>query len=583
MRALTVLGSLFILLSATATAAPVDDHPHPMRQAEADRKAAAVERLQWSLLRETLDPNQEQYDTRFVELDLDFNTIGQSLVGSVMIRATVVGSAISTLVLDLDAALTVNTVGLAATGWSHSSDLLTLSLDRSYNPGEDISVLVEYSGTPDPAHGAFGFDSAEGKPLIWSLSEPYGARTWFPIKDTPSDKADSASIKFTVPVPMIAVSNGTLGPVVDLGSKRRFEWFERHPIAIYLISIAAHEYTEQSQTISTAAGSLELTNWSYAGSSTAAASALGLTESMMLAFEQDFGAYPFIDEKYGQVQFNWGGGMEHQTITSLCCWQAPGLIAHELGHQWFGDLVTCDSFTEIWVNEGFATYSEALWLEASVDIEAYRDEMRAARYLGPGTVRVPEADLDNTARIFDSGLSYNKGSWVLHMLRGVMGDTDFFLFLKAYASDPALSYGTASTADVQRVAEDISGLNLQGFFDQWIDTPWYPTYALDWSAAPSPGGWELSLQLTQLQTHHIYSMPVPVRVTTTAGTVDLSIDSSLAVEVLVVELADEPVSVALDPDDWVLHAVEATVPDPTFDRGILLVNGVDIDVYGHFE
>ncbi len=579
MRALTIIGFLSILMSTQATAVP-DDHPFPMRQAEADRKAAAADRFEQYLLREVLDPNQEQYDTRFVELDIDFDTTAQTLDGSVTISVTVISGSISTLVLDLDAALAVDAVALAATGWSRASDLLTLNLDRVYNTAEDLTVQVDYSGTPDPAHGAFGFDSAEGKPLIWSLSEPFGARTWFPIKDTPSDKADSASIKFTVPVPMKAISNGTLDQIVNLGSKDRFEWFEHHPIAIYLISIAAHDYTEQSQLINTVAGPLDLMNWSYAGSSVAAADALALTESMMLAFEQDFGAYPFMDEKYGQVEFNWGGGMEHQTITSLCCWQAPGLIAHELGHQWFGDQVTCDSFTEIWVNEGFATYSEALWLESSVGIEAYRDEMRAARYLGPGTIRVPESELDNTARIFDSGLTYNKGSWVPHMLRGIMGDTDFFQFLKAYTSDPVLSYGTASTADVQRVAEDVSGLDLQGFFDQWVDTPWYPTYALEWNAAPSPGGWEITLQLMQLQTHHIYSMPVPVRITTTAGEVDVTIDSDQAVETLVLELTDEPTSVALDPDDWVLHAIEPTVPDPSFDRGILLVNGVDIDVYG---
>ena len=191
MRALTVLGTLFILISAQAAAAP-DDHPFPMRQAEADRKAAAAGRFEQFLLREVLDPNQEQYDTRFVELDVDFDTTTQTLVGSVKIRVTVVSGSISTLVLDFDAAMAVDAVALAATGWSRAGDLLTLNLDRSYNTAEDLTVQVNYSGAPDPAHGAFGFETAESKPLIWSLSEPFGARTWFPIKDTPSDKADSA-------------------------------------------------------------------------------------------------------------------------------------------------------------------------------------------------------------------------------------------------------------------------------------------------------------------------------------------------------------------------------------------------------
>ena len=191
MRALGVLGSLFILMSVQATAAP-DDQPFPMRQAEADRKAAAAERFEQALLHETLDPNQEQYDTRFVELDIDFDTTARMIDGSVTIRVTVVSGSISTLVLDFDAALAVDAVALAATGWSRAGDLLTLDLDRVYNTAEDLTVQVDYSGTPDSGHRAFGFDSAESKPLIWSLSEPFGARTWFPIKDTPSDKADSA-------------------------------------------------------------------------------------------------------------------------------------------------------------------------------------------------------------------------------------------------------------------------------------------------------------------------------------------------------------------------------------------------------
>jgi hypothetical protein len=571
---------LWILLLAAPLLGAFDDHPHPMRKAEADRKAAAADALRSGAFRETLDPNQEQYDTRFLDLDIAFDTAQASVDGSIRIRVTVSGDAISTLVLDLDDALTVDGVGLAAVTHSHVGDLLTLTLDRAYTPGEDLEVQVDWSGVPNSNLGAFGFDTADGKPLIWSLSEPFGARTWFPVKDTPSDKADSASIKFTVPEPMIAVSNGTLEQVVDLGTTRRFEWMERHPIAIYLISIAAHDYVEQSRAVATNAGPLPLVNWSYASDAGAALANLDLTEQMMLDFEQMFGPYPFMDEKYGQAQFNWGGGMEHQTATSLCCWGIEFLIAHELGHQWFGDQVTCDSFTEIWVNEGFATYSEALWQEASNGAEAYRNEMRAARYFGPGTIRVPESDLGNTSRIFSSGLSYNKASWVVHMLRWVLGDSDFFEFLKAYLNDPALTYGTARTEDVQRVAEQVSGKDLQAFFDQWIDTEYYPTYSLLWGKSAQPGSWDLSLELAQLQSHHVYSMPVPVRVTTTNGTVDFVIDSNEPVEQVVLPLADEPIAVELDPDDWVLHAEEASIASPTFDRGILLVNGVDIDVYG---
>jgi len=400
------------------------------------------------------------------------------------------------------------------------------------------------------------------------------------VKDTPSDKADSASIKFTVPKPMIAVSNGTLENVVDLGTTRRFEWMERYPIAIYLISIAAHDYVEQSTVVNTGAGPLPLVNWSYGSAAATAATNLSVTAQMMLAFEDAFGPYPFMSEKYGQAQFNWGGAMEHQTATTTCCWNYDFLTAHELAHQWFGDQVTCDSFREIWVNEGFASWSEAYWEEVNGGPQAYRNDILSGVYLGPGTVRVPEESLFDFGRVFSGGLTYEKGSWVVHMLRGVLGDTDFFTFLQAYLTDPAITYGTASTADVQRVAEQVSGKNLQAFFDQWIDVPWYPTYSLSWDKSMQGGGWDLAVDLAQLQTHHIYTMPVPIRVTTTAGTVDLVIDSDEALESVVFPLQDEPLAVELDPDDWVLHLAENPVGTPTFDRGILLVNGVDINVYG---
>jgi hypothetical protein len=576
---LSVTIALVLLLFGPDAARSWDDHPRP-HHAEAERKALAASRLQEAARRETLDPNQNRFDTGYIELDIAFDPVGQTLDGAVTHHLTVTDGPISNVVLDLDGALQVDAVGADAIGWNHLGDLLTLDLDRPYLNGETVTAEIQWSGTPDPAHAAFGFDSAAGKPLIWSLSEPYGARTWFPVKDTPSDKADSASIAFTVPAPMIAVSNGALEQVVALGDDLRYEWFEGYPIAIYLISVAAHEYVEQSVIANTLAGPVPVVNWSYSTSSSLAASNLASTHDMILAFETAFGPYPFLGEKYGQAQFNWGGGMEHQTATSICCWGSAGLTAHELGHQWFGDQVTCDSFTEIWVNEGFATYTAAYWQEVSDSFAAYQDAMLAARYLGPGTVRVPESDLDDTARIFDGGLSYDKGSWVLHMLRGVMGDPDFFDFLTAYTSDPAVSYGTATTADVQRVAEAVSGLDLQGFFDQWVDTPWYPTYAVQWSQAEAPGGWEVTVTLEQLQTHHVFSMPVQVRIHTTGPPVDTVIQSDEAVEQVVVPVPDAAITVEVDPNHWVLHAVEPALPAPSFDRGVLLVNGVDIAAYG---
>ena len=560
------------------------DRVHPHRQAEAQRKAQQLRRLRAHTAKLLPDPNQALWDQEFVALDLRFDPPAQSVGGTVDFRLRVVTGPLTAVVLDLDDALTPTTatVGGNATGFTHSLDRLTVDLDRSYASGETIDLSVHYSGVPDASLGAFGFDDVNGSTLVWSLSEPFGARSWWPCKDSPSDKADSASIRLTVPSTHIAVSNGTLEQVVDLGNERRYEWKERHPIATYLISIAAYPYTEQSVSFTSGTGAtVPVPVWSWPSQASLALTAAQQTVQMLGVFEQDFGPYPFADEKYGQAQFDWGGGMEHQTATSLGFWQFPFLLAHELAHQWFGDLVTCASFTDIWVNEGFATYSEALWDESQGGSSAYLATMRDARYLGPGTVRVPESSLDDTNRIFDSGLSYDKGAWVLHMLRGLLGDADFFAFLRAYASDPQVSYGVATTADVQRVAEAISGQDLSAFFTQWIDVPWYPTYRLDWSSTPAAGGFDVAVDLVQLQNHYVFTMPVPLRIQTTSGSTDVTVLSDQAVSSEVFHVNEAPVAVELDPDDWVLHAEEPAISAPSFDRGILLVNGVAWSVYGN--
>jgi len=586
-----VLG--LVVASALAATTPPTQPPEmdvdvhaSHRHAEAHRKAAAAARMEAALGRTTADPNQELWDVRFVDLDLSFDPDAESVSGAVGFEVTVLDQPISKVVLDLDDAMNVSAVTGDAASFTHVGDRIDVTLTRAFQPGETVSFGVNYGGTPDQSIGSFGVEQPYGENLIWSLSEPFGARAWWPCKDLPSDKADSASIKFTVPSDLIAVSNGTLENVVDLGTAKRYEWFERYPITTYLISIAAYPYTEQTLQWTPADGgdSMPVTVWSYPAQSGDALSAAYLTRDMLTAFEGMFGPYPFVEEKYGQAQFQWGGGMEHQTATTLCCWTSAGLIAHELGHQWYGDQVTCADFTQIWVNEGFATYSEALWREASEGRAGYLDEMRAARYLGDGTILVPEADLDDFGRVFSSNLSYDKGSWVLHMLRGVIGDEDFFAFLKAYASDPNVTYGVATTDDVRRVAEQVSGRDLSAFFTQWIEKPWYPTFALDWSPIDAQGIYGVDLTLSQLQTHWTFETPVQIGIVTEGGVDDRveTVEFTGSTEIQASFSTTAPVTdVVIDPDEWLLYAFEDRVESPTFDRGILLVNGVAWSTYAN--
>ncbi len=247
---------------------------------------------------------------------------------------------------------------------------------------------------------------------------------------------------------------------------------------------------------------------------------------------------------------------------------------HEAAHQWFGDAVTCESFSDIWLNEGFATYSEALWDEGTAGAAGYAANIWANRFYGNGTIYVPPGDTSNFARVFDGNLTYNKASWVLHMLRGMLGDTTFFTALRAYATSAALRYGTATTADFQAVVESTSGTDLSRFFEQWIHQPYFPTYLVDHETATDGGGWRLELSIEQLQTHHVYAMPLTVRLSTSGGDETFVVQDSLAQQSFVLQTVNEPLSVSLDPDRWVLCTTEAALRSPSFERGVLLVNHV---------
>jgi Aminopeptidase N len=322
----------------------------------------------------------------------------RSVAGRVRVRATVTAGPLLSMELDLADTMTVDSVRLlsgAALPFTHGNDLLTVMLDRAWLTGEGVDLTVWYHGTPD--RGAFGsvfaFTTRNTLPMIWTLSEPYGAREWWPCKDHPEDKADSVSMRVTVPAGMTTVGNGVLVESGGDATHAVTRWVERHPISTYLVSLASHPYTHATDWYVTAAGdSMPLDAWISPADSAAAAPVRSRVRGAVAAFAARFGEYPFLDEKYGEVQFTWGGGMEHQTITSIGSVTSEYLMVHELAHQWWGDWVTCRDFQHLWLNEGFATYGEALWAEAQTGLDGYFAEMAGARYFGAGTIMSPRRD-----------------------------------------------------------------------------------------------------------------------------------------------------------------------------------------------
>ncbi len=529
--------------------------------------------------------NQADFDVTFYDIDITIDPVGQTVTGTVTMRAEVISLTLGQAEIDLLDNMTVTSVynGSGALGYTHSADRVTVTLDQTYSNGQTFEVTIQYTGTPSASAGAFGFHefpSASGIDMIWSLSEPFGSRSWWPCKDVPTDKADSVDIAVTVPTGLIVASNGNLASVVPDTTHVTYEWEERYPIATYLVSVAIHPYTTFSHWyLPSPSDSMEVQYYVFPSHYSSVQATYALTVPMIEAFASLFGEYPFLDEKYGHAEFTWGGGMEHQTITSMGGW-SEYLIAHELAHQWWGDMVTCDDFHHIWLNEGFATYSEALWSEYQYGETQYHLDMSAAKYFGAGTIYVP--DTSDWNRIFHGGLSYNKGSWVLHMLRHVVGDATFSSILQAYYSDVNHQYGTATTEEFRDLCEAVSGMELDWFFQQWIYEEYYPQYSFQWSAAAAGGGsWDIALTIEQDQTNYIFKMPVDIEIQSATGdTTTVVVWDSLATQSFAINVPFEPSVVLLDPMQWILRTIDEPVAGATFDQGILLVNGIDFNTYG---
>ncbi len=541
-------------------------------------KAAAHARLgalESAGLRET--PNQEAFDARFYDLDLTLNPDDQILSGIVEARATVTAGPLTTLDLDLANLMTVSqvTIGGSPAAYTHVANILTVTLDRAYATGEDVSVVVHYSGNPAPGD-AFGWDYIGGISNPWSLSEPFGGRTWWPSKDWSHDKADSVRVRVTAPTGMITASNGTHVSHTDNGVTAVDVWRESYPIATYLVSLASYPYAVYSDYyVYSPTDSMEIKFFIYPEDLPQVIEVQAKVKDMIGAYAERFGEYPYLTEKYGHAEFPWGGGMEHQTCTSLGYF-GESVVAHELAHQWWGDMVTCDDFHHIWLNEGFATWSEAIWAEANGGIDAYHQEISFNAFYGPGTIYVP--DLNDWGRIFDSNLSYNKASWVVHMLRGLLGDEDFFASLAAYRA--AYEYDSATTEEFRDICEGVSGLDLDYFFNEWIYGEYYPKYEFDYVVSPAGGGFDIDLTIEQTQSWQIFEMPIQMVVSFESGEQTFIVHNDQAQQNFLLHVDQEPVSVQLDPDNWILKTVQEPIINPPFDRGVLVVNGIEWSSYG---
>lgn len=462
------------------------------------------------------------FDLIYQRMNWEINPEVRYIRGEITSYFTSKKDSLPKIEFDLHDTLTVDSVfgNREKLNFDHTQNKLTIQLTNALQNGEVDSVTVFYHGIP-PGSGS-GFDSfsqskhgeSPGVPIIWTLSEPYGAMEWWPCKQSLADKIDSIDIIVTSPAKYRTASNGVLILEALNDSTRTMHWRHRFPIVTYLVAIAVTNYVDYSDSLNLADGrKVEILNYVYPEYLATAVIQTPITAEIMALYNELIGEYPFASEKYGHAQFGWSGGMEHQTMSFMGNF-GFGLVAHELAHQWFGNYITLASWKDIWLNEGFATYLTGLAYENLLEGVWWP---RWKKLTVERIVREPDGsvfvqDTTDVSRVFSNRLSYSKGAYLLHMLRWIVGDDKFFIAIQNYFTDPEVANGFAQNEQLVRHFEQAGDTVLTEFFEDWYYGEGYPIYSLNYSQVDSA---TCKLQLSQSTSHSsvgFFEMPVPVRV-----------------------------------------------------------------------
>lgn len=544
---------LSLLMSSSFYAQDFDETLNEVKTSEAK---AALNRMQYRA-----NLNTGNYDVKYHRLEFTVNPSVANISGDVTTYYEAKAS-MDDITFDLANNMTVSQVlqrGNALTFVQNANEELVITLNETLNAGVLDSLTISYFGNPvSSGFGSFEVNTHNGKPILWTLSEPYGAKGWWPCKQDLIDKIDSIDVYLNTPIfnptmdEYIAVSNG-LEQSQAIGDASKVTHFKhRYPIPAYLIAIAVTDYAVYVDEVENNGNPFDIVNYVYPENLASAQASTPVTVDIMNLFSDLFGEYPYADEKYGHAQFGWSGGMEHTTVSFMGNF-SRNLIAHELAHQWFGNKVTCGSWKDIWLNEGFATYLSGLVIEDFDGNDAFRTwkQQRVSNITSAidGAVYLTDADTLNVNRIFSNRLSYNKGAMVLHMLRKKLGDIDFYQGLRNYLTDTNLAFDYAKTEDFIPIMEAVSGQDLSEFFSDWLYNQGYPTYAIGWN---QPNENQVSININQIQSHPsvtYFEAGVPLRFIGTLGeTFNVTLENSFNNENFIVPINFEVAEVVFDPE-----------------------------------
>jgi len=508
---------------------------------------------------------RDEWDVLHYQLTLipDFNDL--SIDGFVEVTFRALRSGLTSIELDLYDELVVTNIletsGFNTVGYSQANDVLSVRLPAPMEIGDEYTISIAYEGQPQPA-GPLGlaFDTTQaGNPTLATISEPFYARSWWPCKDTALDKA-TVDIIAIVPANMFAAAAGSLEQVMPSGSETLYRWSSEYPMTTYNVSLAVTEYTSWTEEyVSPEGNEFPLEFHVFPEHESIARYEFERVGQMIDFFSGLYGPYAFENEKYGMAEVVLAGAMEHQTMTSYGDFfmtgdrYYEGIVAHELSHHWWGNLLTLTDWDDIWLHEGLATFSDGLWREYIDGRDAYLQFLRqrsagCCGFYGP---------ISPPSKLFNQTV-YQKTAWMLHMLREYVGDTQFFAALRRLTQDPTLRYGSFGRRDFIDAFELETGLELDWFFDQWLRRVGRPEVAAKWARDRENGQRFVDLKVSQVQDDEPWAFPLRIRMSFPSSSVDHDIFVTGELTELRVPVEEWPVEIELDPDEQLLF----------FDRGV---------------
>ena len=521
------------------------------------------------------------FDIYYERIFIQINPDTLFLQGNVSFYFLSMKDNLDTLIFDMSDSLRIDSIIFRQTPILHSqtNNLLIVNLPDSINKDQKDSVTIYYHGFPDTLSNnvaiSLSYHGTSNTPIIATLSEPYGEYIWMPCKQDLNDKIDSLDFYIQHPQGFRAASNGLLAGLDTVGNEIITHWKHRYPIDYYLIAFAVTNYEVYTfyHHISSSNDSIPIQNFIYPENLGDSTNILQINDILDL-YSSLFIDYPFSNEKYGHAQFNWMGGMEHQTMTFVYNFGFE-LIAHEFAHQWFGDYITLGSWHDIWLNEGFATYCAGLCYEyllngqwwpvwKNLQIDAVTSQPDGSVYCD---------DTTSVGRIFDSRLSYKKGAYVLHMLRWILSDSVFFQGIRDYLNDTSLAYGTALTEDLKTHLETAGDTNLTEYFNDWYYGQGYPNYTIRWYQELD----SVHLLFDQIPSDNsvsFFEMKVPLQLWSQGSDTIIVFNNQMNHQAFNLYFGNQLDSIIFDPDKWLI-AKDTIINSTNFD----LQKDLNVEIY----